>query len=168
MGGPPPPPPPGPTVTRINCGGPEVVAGGYTWSADQYFTGGSTFSENIPILNTTLDELYQTERNGDPTYEIPVAGAGLYEVRIHLAEIYWGPGGGPSGSGRRVFDLDVEGQGGLTNYDINNEVGPATAVVHTFIVVVSDGAVSIDLTTIVDNVKVSAIEVSPAMMIPPP
>ncbi|NKX50149.1 hypothetical protein HER39_06115, partial [Arthrobacter deserti] len=33
-----------PTVLRINAGGPAVTAGGVAWTADQYFSGGKSFT----------------------------------------------------------------------------------------------------------------------------
>ena len=57
------------------------------WGADNFFTGGSTYSvTSIPISNTADDSVYQTERLGSFTYEIPAA-VGIYEINIHLAEL---------------------------------------------------------------------------------
>lgn len=61
--------------------------GRYYWGADNFFTGGSTYSiTSIPISNTADDGVYQTERLGLFTYQIPVP-VGMYEINIHLAEL---------------------------------------------------------------------------------
>jgi hypothetical protein len=57
------------------------------WANDNFFIGGKTYSiTSIPISNTVDDYLYQTERLGLFTYEIPVP-VGVYEINIHLAEL---------------------------------------------------------------------------------
>ena len=58
---------------------------------------------------------------------IPITN-GTYNVKLHFAEIYWGaaePNGDPTGggTGSRVFDVDIEGQVVLNDYDIFEEVG---------------------------------------------
>ncbi len=80
-------------VIRINSGGPAQNFGGEAWVADQYFTGGTVYSTTNPISNTTQDQIYQTERFGNFSYAIPVGQAGTYAVDLHLAEIYYRPGG---------------------------------------------------------------------------
>ncbi|PKH42729.1 putative Ig domain-containing protein [Nocardioides alpinus] len=150
---------------RINAGGPAVTTGGVAWGAQQYGTGGKTFTSAVAIAGTTDDVLYQSEYStatGAIDYDIPVQN-GAYTVRLHFAEIYFGaPGGGPGGTGRRTFDVAVEGQLRLDNYDIVADVGSATAVVKSYTVQVSDGKVDVDLDSVVNQAKISAIEVVPA------
>jgi N-acetylneuraminic acid mutarotase len=164
-------------VIRINAGGPSVTTGGVVWQGDQSFVGGMAYSNtNVgDIANTTDDVLYVTERSasknlGSFRYEIPVIAAGTYEVRLHLAEIYWGaPGGAPGGVGSRIFSAAIEGgAAGFTNYDIFAEVGAAAAVIKTYTVAVNDGLLQIDFTAQVNRPKVSAIEVILLDDEPPP
>ena len=94
---------------------------------------------------------------------MPVAN-GSYEVRLHFAEIHFGvPGGGSGGGiGSRVFDVNVEGGAiELDNYDIIADVGPATAVVKTFPVNITDGNIDVDLVTVINQAKLSAFEIVP-------
>jgi len=162
------PPPPGGATLRINAGGPAVVSGGVSWLADQYFTGGKAFTNPAATVigGTTDDVLYTTERSatahlGGFGYAIPVSTAGAYTVRLHFAEIWFGaPGGGAGGSGKRVFNANVDGGAvELANYDIFAEVGAATAAVKVFTVNVTDGVLNLDFTAAVDQPKISAIEV---------
>jgi hypothetical protein len=93
------------SLLRINSGGPSFIFGGEDWIADQYFTGGMTFSTNSAIAGTTNDELYQTERYADVgsmSYEVPLS-SGNYQVRLHFAEIFH------TSAGSRIFDVDIEG-----------------------------------------------------------
>lgn len=157
-------------ITRINAGGPAVTLNNISWSADNHFTGGGTFENlGIEIANTSDDVLYHTERFDDGgaglTYNIPVPGAGDYIAVLHFAEIYFGaPGDGEAfgAADQRVFSVDIEsGQGTITDLDLFDEVGPATAYVRTFEnITVSDGALSITISSSVREGKISAIEVS--------
>ncbi len=152
-------------ATRINSGGPAFSFDGLDWAEDEFFTGGTAYSNSIDIENTTNDELYQTERFAGTTliYEIPVT-AGNYDVNLHFAEIFHGvPGAGADGGeGSRVFNIDIEnGQEQLSDYDIIVAAGgAATAVVESFTgIMVDDGFLTITLTAVVDNAKISGIEV---------
>ncbi len=167
--------PPAPAL-RINAGGGQVTLSGVTWEADTYFVDGGTYSNyNITdFANTVDDELYRTERSGANNtlnYAIPVPGAGQYRLRLHFAEIYWGAtggSGGPGTAGQRVFSINLEGGPvELADFDINAEVGPMAAVVKSFDVAVSDGTLNINMTSSVDQPKVSAIEVIPVALATP-
>ncbi|QBR91705.1 putative Ig domain-containing protein [Nocardioides euryhalodurans] len=153
------------SAIRINAGGPGVSTGGVAWGAQQYGTGGKTYTNNTAIAGTTDDVLYQTEYStstGSIAYDVPVQN-GRYTVRLHFAEIYFGaPGGGPAGNGRRVFDVSVEGVQRINDFDIFREVGAATATVRSYTVDVTDGKVDVDLASVVNEAKISAIEVVPA------
>ncbi|GAB5472887.1 MAG: hypothetical protein Mars2KO_09860 [Maribacter sp.] len=156
-----------PTTLFINSGGPAFTFDGTDWIADDYFNSGSTFPNPIPIANTENDQLYQTERfkigNNSLIYEIPVQFAGEYNVDLHFAELFYGvAGGAPGGVGSRIFNVDVEnGQGQLTNYDIVAAAGgSATAIIEDFKSInVTDGSLTITLTSVVENPKISGIGV---------
>ena len=131
------------TAIRINAGGPATSYQGNQFSADENFTGGKTYTNT----SATVPPLYQTERSSEApfqyTYRVPVPD-GEYTVRLHFAEIYFGAnGGGPAGSGKRVFDVTLENELVLNNYDINADVGAQTEVVKEYNVQVTDGAVDI-------------------------
>ncbi len=156
------PPPTGNSI-YINAGGPAVNVGGINWGADQYSSGGSTFISGVAIANTTSDVIYQSERfaGGNVSYNIPVS-SGTYEVQLHFAEIFFV--GGFGGAGKRVFNINIEGQNVLNNYDINAVTGAnsPTANIQTFTTTVSDGTLNINLNGIVENPKISAIAILPA------
>ena len=155
-------------VALINSGGPSATTGGNVWSADTNYLDGITYANPAvtEIADTEDDVLYLTERTTSEdlvplAYQIPVPGSGTYVVRLHFAEIYWGaPGGGSGDQGKRLFDVNLEGGAPeLEDFDINAEVGPMTAVVKSYTVKVTDGALDIEFSPSVNRPKVSAIEV---------
>ncbi|MFV2066909.1 MAG: malectin domain-containing carbohydrate-binding protein, partial [Pirellulales bacterium] len=106
----------------------------------------------------TPQEIFQTERFGTVLaqglqWNLPVP-PGDYEVRLYFAEIY----DGATAPGNRVFDVRIEGQLLLNNYDVLADVGPLTGVVKSF-VVASDDNLDIDLIPMVENPSIKAIEI---------
>ena len=151
---------------HVNCGGNRMVQHGVTFEKDQYYVGNGKKYENTRITdikNTTDDALYLTERSvkeGEDTfgYEVTVPN-GIYEVKLHFAEIFWGAtGGGTGGAGKRNFSVALENQWLLSNYDIAADVGSMTAVVKVFTVAVADGTFNLDLFGNKDQPKLSAFE----------
>ncbi|WP_276391542.1 malectin domain-containing carbohydrate-binding protein, partial [Eudoraea chungangensis] len=147
---------------RINAGGPQLTYQGNVFEADANFVGGKVYTNtdaDVPVL-------YQTERSASPPafgYEIPLDN-GTYQVTLHFAEIYWGAnGGGPDGENNRVFDVQIEGNTVLNDYDIIKDVGTETVVTKTFEVVVSDGELTMAFDAQggdgIDQPKLSALEI---------
>ncbi|MDJ0594116.1 MAG: malectin domain-containing carbohydrate-binding protein [Pleurocapsa sp. MO_226.B13] len=144
------------SVTRTNAGGDE-----YTdlfdrqWQASIGFTGDRTFSNNNPIAQTESDFLYQSEHNGrDFSYSQAVTN-GNYDVTLHFAEIYFNQ------SGKRVFDVTLEDQLVLDDFDILAQAGGKDiALERTFNVNVTDGSLDLDFLSSVNLAKISAIEIS--------
>ena len=124
---------------------------------DKYYEGGKAQTyNNTTVANTENDELYLNLRYGNCNYEVPMEN-GLYTVRLHFAELTIRDGR----IGKRVFNVDIEnGQERLENYDINLDVGPATAAIKTFSdIEVTDGFMSINLETVVYNALICGIEI---------
>ncbi|WP_229214185.1 CBM96 family carbohydrate-binding protein [Dyadobacter flavalbus] len=155
-----------PLAIRINAGGAAFTASGNRqFAADSYFGGinrTGTLANTVDILNTTDDVLYRSERSSESfNYSIPVTN-GTMNVVLHFAETWFGaPGGGTGGSGKRRFNVDIEGSRKLTNYDIYAVAGGALRPVQeTFAVTVTDGILNINFTSGSVNIpKLSAIEV---------
>ena len=152
------------TVFAVNAGGSEHTASdGTVFQSDTDFDGGTTYSTSASIAETDDDPLYQTERYGDFSYDVPIDD-GTYEVTLHFAEIYLGTDEDPDAdedrAGERVFDVSIEGEEALSAYDIYAAVGTLTATQETITTDVTDGELNIEFATIEDNAKISAIEVS--------
>jgi len=134
----------------INAGGPAVQEAGRAWSADQFF--------NTPHTFTTGNSIYQTERsarsNAPLSYNIPVEN-GIYDVELHFAEIYRGI----TQAGQRVFDVTVEGDKVLDNFDIYKTVGFAEPTIQKVTAIVTDGVLTISFGPEIENPKISAIAV---------
>jgi lysophospholipase L1-like esterase len=148
---------------RVNAGGGAYTDHlGHTWLADQNFNTGFTNSTLTAISGTTDDALYQTERwdwTTDPelAYNFTVPN-GVYQVRLHFAEIY----GLTSYPGGRVFDVGIEGDKALDDFDIYSQVGANAALVKEFATTVSDGQLSVNFTHgAANHPKISALEVIP-------
>ena len=156
-GGPPPPPP---TGLQINAGGPTTG----TWVADEFFTGGATAGTGNTIdlsgvTNPAPMAVYQTNRYGNFTYKVPGFTVGKnYTVRLHFAETYW------TTKGARIFNVTINGQQVLTNFDILGTAGAANkAVIEQFTAAPdSSGNFTIQFSTVKDNAQVNGIEIIPS------
>jgi len=139
---------------RVNAGGGAVVdARGQTWLEDSYYSGGFTYAAPNAIAGTGTPALYQTERAGLFSYQIPLP-PGRYQVTLHFAEIYY------KNQGKRVFSVNAEGVPSVVALDIVAAAGPNAANAASFEVEVSDGVLSLDFVPMVENPKLSALEVA--------
>ena len=60
----------------MNAGGPPFTAAdGTSYQADTLFSGGNTYRTTAAIAGTTDDALYQSERYGNFSYNVPVPTA---------------------------------------------------------------------------------------------
>lgn len=101
--------------------------------ADTDFSHGANFATTHPInitnvVNPAPAAVYQNEREGVSTYTIPGLTPGSnHLVRLHFAELYWGA------PGKRVFNVAINGQQVLHNYDIVAAAGASmTADIQQF------------------------------------
>ena len=150
-------PPTGGTVAfALSSGGSQYTdAAGVTYRADAYFSGGNAGTMGVPINNTTDDVLYQSERWGASSYNIPLAN-GNYNLTLKFAETYW------SAAGKRVFDVVVGGSTMVSNLDIYARAGKNTAYDVVLPVSVTNGTLNIRFVNKVDNAKICAIKVTTA------
>ena len=143
-----------PYSAKINCGG-GALAGG--WLADSGFSGGSAKSTTSAIGNATNapQAVYQTRRYAPTlTYSFPAVPDGTYTIRLHFAELYC------NASGRRIFNVFIEGQTRLTNFDIYQAAGGKyRAVVRTFENVAVSGGLQIQGVASVDGAQFNGIEI---------
>jgi len=161
-------PPPGPEM-RIRCGYSRPIFKddeGNVWSGDRFFSGG--FSVELPnqhIARTRNPELYLTARSGVFSYKIPLA-PGAYELHLHFAETTYSPastlGGGENS---RVFDVRLNGQPLLSQFDIVSDAGANTADVRVFrdIAPDRDGYLHLDFNGSLGLPMINAIEIIPGV-----
>ncbi|MFW5777524.1 MAG: malectin domain-containing carbohydrate-binding protein, partial [Spirochaetota bacterium] len=122
----------------INVGGPAYVGtNGIRYSPDDHDTGGWTRNRVRDVDETLDDVLYHSWREGTFAYELPIEN-GTYLVELHFSDfmIPW--------PGLRQFDVRIEHHEAFADLDIVAESGSrSTALVKTYEVVVSDGALSL-------------------------
>ncbi len=152
-----PTPTPNPAGYAVNAGG----AATGSFGADAYYSGGSTYSttstiDTSAVSNPAPQAVYQTERYGNMTYTFPNLKPGAsYTVRLHEAEAYW------TSSGQRLFNVSINGQQVLTNFDIYATAGAANkAIVEQFSTTAdASGQITIQFTSVKDNAKINGIEI---------
>ncbi|WP_160148080.1 malectin domain-containing carbohydrate-binding protein [Rubripirellula obstinata] len=159
---------------RVNAGGPNL-ASTPDWTTDTKVTwspylnaaaiGNTLASTTQPIdlsdpsiPSGTPQALFQTERwdqgaDPDMKWEFPVT-SGPYEVRLFFAETFTGT----QSIGARIFDVSIEGQTVLDDYDVYADVGGYTGVMKSFIVS-SDSVLNIDFGHVKQSPAVKGIEV---------
>jgi len=160
--------PPGGEEIRILAGATRSLAdhAGKLWKADARFTGGTAVKGTAQHVGRTLESgFYRTSRQGQFRYDIPLA-AGVYELRLHFAEIMYGPDStGAGGEGSRLMTIKANGQTLLSHFDVVGDAGAsAVADVKVFsgLQPSSDGALHIEFEGEEGKpAMVSAIEVLP-------
>ena len=133
-------------VVAINVGGDDVTMDGIQYQTDKYISGGNTNTTTEAISGASNGALYQSERYGTFTVNVPVTAAGIYTLELHFAELY------VTGPGERSFSVTVEGNQVVSNLDLFATAGQYAA--HTVIVEdvqVSDGLVTIEMVAGVEN-----------------
>jgi hypothetical protein len=114
---------------------------------------------NAEIAGTELDTLYTRELSGPSVNIAHNVSNGTYEVKLHLAEI-WFNGTSRPGVGARVMDVSIEGELVADDLDVFAEVGYLSAYdIVESAVEVTDGELNIDLTGIVQNAKINAYSI---------
>ncbi|MDT0677560.1 malectin domain-containing carbohydrate-binding protein [Autumnicola musiva] len=153
-------------IYRVNAGGPEFTDSfGNTWQADVHKSEEDTWGsiswtddfENLPafyasqrrtwdlIQNTKNWELFQNFRYGmgKLKYEFPVKN-GQYQVDLYFVEPWYGTGGGLDCTNWRNFDIAINDEVVLKNFDIWKEAGHDTAIKKTFTTEAKNGKLVID------------------------
>jgi len=148
-------------VLAVNAGGSATGS----FAADSLFSGGGT-SSTTSAIDTSLipapvppQAVFQTERFGDVTYTVAsLPGGSPQTVTLYFAEIFW------TSSGKRSFDVVINGSAVLSAFDIFAAAGGANrAIARTFSTTAnSSGQVVIQLARNggADNPKISGIAVT--------
>jgi hypothetical protein len=144
----------------INAGG--GAAGSFVPDYDFTAISGSTYAvgntiDTSGVTNPAPQAVYQTERWGQFTYTVGnLTPNHLYRVRLHFAEIFF------NAPGQRQFNVAINGQQVMTNFDIFAAAGGQfKAIVEEFVAHSdSQGRIVIQFITGAANFpKVSGIEV---------
>ena len=153
------------TVWRVHAGGGAYTdSQGNVWAADQNYVGGApatntgTITGALPGSGDTA--LYENERYGTSLlYNFQVPSSQLYQVTLKFSENYW------TASGDREFNVSINGNTVLTNFDIFAAAGGEfKAVDKVFNNISADdlGRIIVQLgPTAKDNAKIDAIQIIP-------
>jgi kumamolisin len=122
---------------------------GVAWQADEFYSGGNIYTNSG--LPTCLG-VYASERVGNFSYNIPISNGKKFVI-LKFAEIYYNT------IGARIFDVNINGTRVVSNLDIFKEVGFAKPLDLSFPVTVTNNSVQITFVPVVDNPKISGIEI---------
>lgn|GEM_PF-1663960 len=135
------------------------------YDADKDFNGGSTYFVTSPVDTSGVSDpapqaVYQAQRwtGSNFTYVVPgLTPGGTYTIRLHFAEVFY------QKVGQRQFDVAINGQQVLTNFDIVGAAGAANkAVVETFTATAdSNGKLTITFTNVNGGAEVSGVQILP-------
>ncbi|WP_266082889.1 malectin domain-containing carbohydrate-binding protein [Haladaptatus caseinilyticus] len=173
---------------RVNVGGPQIPAndGGPAWQADTKInpsrfgnaqTSGSRVSTTTDRISLTpavprgiprkmfyswrWDADYKTPRD-DPEmrWQFPVE-PGTYTVRLYFAETYLTDSGPNSNQkkGPRVFDVRVEDNQVLNNYNMYAELGTDRGTAKSYTVQARDGTLDVTFLHETEDPQLQGIEV---------
>jgi uncharacterized protein (DUF2141 family) len=139
-------------VFAVNCAGEQYTdRSGVVYKGDVNFSGGQVYTTTAAIAGTNDGPLYQSERWGNFSYNIPVSN-GSYWVTLKFAEIY------PYAyKGSRVFDVMIQGVKVISELDVFARVGKNQAYDVTIPVTVTDGKLTMEFYNSRGNAKVNAI-----------
>jgi Malectin domain/Beta-propeller repeat len=145
------------TPIRVDAGSKQTYTDplGQVWSADSGFTGGFLSTVNHAINGTPAPTLYQTVHAGlsSFTYAAGVPN-GNYTVDLKFEENQY------TQSGKRLFNVLINGQQVLTNFDIFAAAGAQYQAVDVPIpVTVTSGTISIQFVPVLNGAGVFAIEI---------
>jgi sugar lactone lactonase YvrE len=144
------------TAIRVNAGGPAYTdPQGNVWAAETGFSASNTYSTIHAVRVPFASLIYQTARwsNGPFQYGASVRD-GMYSVTLKFAEIYY------TQPGQRVFNVSINGQVVLANFDpLVAAGGPGVGVDRQFYANVTGGRLVILFSPVVGQPLVNAIEI---------
>jgi hypothetical protein len=160
---------------RVNAGGATIPAtdGGLDWTgvtgtstdgplvstsgSNGNYNGGDDVTPGDEVPSSTPAGVYDAERFGTMTWAFDVTQGSEVEVRLYLGNQF--PQADTDGD--RQYNVAVEGDQVLTQYDPVQDVGHAAGTVKSFTVTEDgDGTVTISFTPgAIENPQVNAIEI---------
>jgi beta-glucanase (GH16 family) len=148
------PPVPVSTLRAVESVTPAVDGAGNRWTPDPYSQGGRLSATSVAISGTNAQALYQRERVGISTVDVPLRANGSYLVVLYFAEIHG------ARDGERTFDVLAQGRE-VACVDIARDVGQLASYHLAFTVRVTARRVAIRFQAIAGQPVLSAIELQP-------
>jgi len=142
-------------VLSLNCGG--SAAGDF--SADARFSGGTVSSVAAPIFGAANapEAVYKTERVGNFNYRITgLESASCYRIDLHFAELTH------EAAGQRTFDVQLNGELILDNFDIFQAAGGKNKAINRFFPAHPrpDGTISVNFASVNGQAKLSGLSLT--------
>lgn len=118
-------------------------------------SNGNSYTTSNNITASSDAEIYQTERwYSLISYAIPVEKNKEYKITLKFAEIYF------SSPDSRIFNVIVEGNKFLSNYDVFAEAGGRDIAKDTSLLVTAvDTIITIEFVAIKDNASIKGMEI---------
>ena len=153
------------TLYRVNCGSKTAFTDsfGHTWAADQYF---NTDVQSVEMTSTVTSfaktknpTFYATgreltdKRQKTLTYTFNDLEDGKYVCSLMFVESW------VKAANKRVFDIYINNALRYVGMDVYDEAGANTAHSKRFICTAKGGVISVGLTRVNGNPRVSAIEI---------
>ena len=139
---------------------------GREWDADAFYSGGTASPVAVqPVWRTRNPFLFRSMRSGEFSYKIPLK-PGVYEMRLYFVDTSYAPGSAMEGGENvRVFNVLINGDLALRNFDIIADAGPSTADVKVFknVSPAKDGYLHLAFSKVTDAPLINAIEIVPGM-----
>ncbi|MBZ5600924.1 MAG: hypothetical protein LAO79_01305 [Acidobacteriia bacterium] len=128
---------------------------GNTWKADFGYSGGSLWTASAPPANTQSPALYQTARYSAAPFQYNFSVPnGNHTVTLKFVELYF------TTRNSRLFNVSINGQQVLTNFDIVGAAGGAGIPAdQRFAVNVANGQITIVLTPVTQNPLINGIRI---------
>ncbi|HEY2810787.1 MAG TPA: malectin domain-containing carbohydrate-binding protein [Rhabdochlamydiaceae bacterium] len=136
---------------NVNCGDGTISYGGMTWATDYGYTTSHVYSNaNVHFANP----IYNTQRWA-PTFSYSFnVPNGNYSVQFNCAEIYF------TAPNKRVFNISLNGHQVVSHLDVYKMAGFATPYLLQYPVTVTNGILSIQFTSVVNNATLCGFAIS--------
>lgn len=145
----------------LNAGTANTVTfEGDSYLGDLGFPSYYSTSRTNSVVDESVNAIFHTERFGQNfEFTIPVPN-GIYTVKTHHNELWFGKNGPASKVGNRVFNISLEGNVVKQNVDLFL-VSADRPVSFTFEnVEITDGVLNLNLTSIKNNATISGISIA--------
>ena len=119
----------------------------------------SSNSKTSTNTNASNDKIFQSERYASNlNFKVPLEN-GTYTVKTYHNELYFGKGGSAARAGRRVFDILLEGNVVMDNFDIYSYNNNQQSILTFEGIEVVDGVLDLKLVASANNASISGISI---------
>ncbi|GAB2995060.1 hypothetical protein GCM10027284_12090 [Cyclobacterium sediminis] len=119
----------------------------------------SANSKTSTNASASNDKIFQAERYASTLEFVVPLDNGTYTVKTYHNELYFGKGGSTAREGKRVFDIFLEDNLAMDNFDIFSYNNNQQAVLTFEGIKVVDGALDLSLIASSNNVSISGISI---------